>query len=82
MKKTVKLYVNDPMGGRCETNLKSARKLGETLDFDLVVIKKTSAEYAAEKNPPPCPSVAVDDRFVVTDGVASLEQMREALEQD
>ena len=45
--KTLKLYVNDPMGRRCEMNMQAAVRLRDELGLDLVVIKKTSEEYLA-----------------------------------
>jgi hypothetical protein len=75
-KKTVKLYVNDPMGKRCEMNMLAARKAKETLGIDIVVVKKGSDEYYSESNPPPCPSVAVNGRLIVKDGTIDSEQLQ------
>lgn len=76
MNKKITLYVNDPMGKRCMMNMGAAERLRDELGLELEVIKKSSAEYAREKNPPPCPSVAVNDRFVVKDGTVDYEQLR------
>ena len=43
------------------------------------MIKKSSPEYAAEKNPPPCPSVKVNDAFVVMNDVVTFEMLKEAM---
>ena len=44
-----------------------------------MTVKKTSPEYAAAKDPPPCPSVMVDGKFIVRDGVVDVEQLRAVL---
>lgn len=31
------------------------------------------------KNPPPCPSVSLDDRLIVADGTVTFEQLKEAI---
>lgn len=81
-KKTVKLYVNDPMGRRCETNMRAAEKARETLGVELVVIKKGSDEYSTESQPPPCPSVAVNGRMIVEDGTVDYERLLAEISKD
>jgi len=81
-KKTVKLYVNDPMGKRCEMNMQAAQKAKEDLGVELVIIKKGSDEYFMEDFPPPCPSVAVGDRIIVKDGTVDYEQLQAELSKD
>ena len=81
-KKTLKLFVNDPMGKRCEMNTQAARKAKENLGVELVVIKKGSDEYFMESAPPPCPSVAVDERFIVKDGTVDYEQLEAEILKD
>jgi len=74
--KKITLYVNDPMGKRCEMNMEAARKAKENLGIELVIIKKGSDEYYSERYPPPCPSVAVDSRLIVKDGTVDYEQLQ------
>jgi hypothetical protein len=76
MNKKVTLYVNDPMGRRCEVNMQAALKLRDELGLDLVVIKKTSEEYTSAQEQPPCPSVAVGDRYVVKDGTIGYDELK------
>jgi hypothetical protein len=45
----------------------------------VVVIKKTSKEYGMETDAPPCPSVKVNDSFVVKRGLITYEQLKAAL---
>jgi len=52
----------------------------QELGAELTVIKKTSPEYAAEKDPPPCPSVMVNDRFVVKNDVVTFEALKAAIQ--
>jgi hypothetical protein len=81
-KKTIKLYVNDPIGKLCMMNIQAADKAREMLGVDLVVIKKGSDEYYAESYPPPCPSVAIGNRFLVEDGTVDYEQLKTELLKD
>jgi hypothetical protein len=40
---------------------------------------KTSKEYGLERDPPPCPSVKVDDCFLVKKGMITYDQLKAAL---
>jgi hypothetical protein len=46
----------------------------------IVVVKKTSKEYSQEKDPPPCPSVAVNGRFIAKNDVVLYEALKTALQ--
>lgn len=46
---------------------------------EVIIVSKTSSTYLSESNPPPCPSVAVNDLFIVKDGVVSYENLKTAL---
>ena len=81
-KKTIKLYMNDPMGGRCEKNLAAALKVKEALGVELVIVKKGSDEYYCESDAPPCPSVAVDGRFIVRDGTVDFDGLKAEILKD
>ena len=78
-KAVLKLYVNDPMGGRWKQNVEAASLAEKTLGAKLVIIKKTSSEYASEKNPPPCPSVTVNAALIVENGTVTFDQLKEAI---
>lgn len=80
--KLVKLYVNDPMGGRCRANMEAAEKAREELGVKLLVVRNGSDEYYAESFPPPCPSVAVGDRVIVKDGTVDFDTLRDELLRD
>ena len=81
-KKTIKLYVNDPMGRRCEMNMQAALKAINNLGVELVIIKNGSDEYLMEGNPPQCPSVAVDNRLIIENGTIEYEQLRAEILKD
>lgn len=49
------------------------------LGAQLVTIKKTSPEYAAMQNPPPCPSVEVDGKLIAINDTATYEQIKTAM---
>jgi hypothetical protein len=42
----------------------------------IVVVKKTSKEYSQEKDPPPCPSVAVNGRFIAKNDTIAYEALK------
>jgi len=45
----------------------------------VIIISKSSQDYLNESNPPPCPSVAVDNSIVVQDGIIAYEDLKSAL---
>lgn len=47
---------------------------------EIKVIKRSSPEYAQEKDPPPCPSVMVNDRFIVKNGTVTSETLKAAIQ--
>ncbi len=79
MNKKITLYVNDPLGRRCEMNVRAAQKAQDDLGAELVIIKKGSDEYYSESYPPPCPSVAVNGKMIVEDGTVEYERLAEIL---
>jgi hypothetical protein len=54
----------------------------EFADVKIKVIKKTSPEYAAEKNPPPCPSVMVNNAFIARNDIVTFEAIKAVLIKD
>jgi hypothetical protein len=46
------------------------------------VIKRTSPEYAAEKDPPPCLSVMVNGRFIAKKDMVTYEELKAAILSD
>ena len=59
--------------------MESAGRAEKELGAEVVVIKKTSKEYASEKDAPPCPSVKIDDCFIVKRGLITYDQLKAAV---
>jgi hypothetical protein len=45
----------------------------------IVIVKKTSPEYAKEKDPPPCPSVMVNGKFIARNDIVSYDALKDAI---
>jgi hypothetical protein len=73
------LYVNEPMGMRCRVNIESAQKVQKEYPIDIRVVRHGSEEYMSEKDPPPCPSIALDGRLIVKHGVMTPEEIEKEL---
>jgi hypothetical protein len=58
------------------TNMAAAREAEKEFGAEIRVIRKTSKEYQAEKEPLPCPSVVVNDRIIARNDVVSLEALK------
>ncbi len=61
------------------SNMEAAGQVARELGIEIKTIKKTSPEYASEKNPPPCPSVMVNNRFIVKNDIVSYEALKNAI---
>ncbi len=73
------IYVNNPMGKRCRINLESAKVVAAEYPIELRVVKHGSDEYASEDNPPPCPSIKLDERIIKEYGVMTSEEIKAEL---
>jgi hypothetical protein len=60
-------------------NKEAAGRAEQELGALIVVIKKTSPEYAKENNPPPCPSVMVNGTFVARNDIVTYEALNNAV---
>ena len=69
------LYVKNPMGKRCCVNLESAKAVAAEYPVELRVVKHGSDEYAREDDPPPCPSIKLDERIIKEYGVMTSEEI-------
>ncbi len=56
----------------------SARRAGKEFDTE-VIIMKTCKGYGLEKDPPPCPSVKINNSFLVKKGLISYDQLKAAI---
>ncbi len=62
--------------------METAGRAEKEFGAEIVVIKKTSPEYAAEKGPPPCPSVLVNGRFIAKNNTVTYEALKTAILSD
>ena len=60
-------------------NKEAAGRAEKELGAQIVIVKKTSPEYAKEKDPPPCPSVMVNGRLIAKNDIVSYEALKDAL---
>jgi hypothetical protein len=60
--------------------LDAARRAEQELDVVVVVIKKTSAEYAELADKPPCPSVMVNGTFISKGNLITYEELKAAIQ--
>lgn len=64
------------------SNMEAAREAEKEFGAQIVVIKKTSAEYAGEKDPLPCPSVVLNGRVIAKNDTVTYQSLRTALLSD
>ena len=57
----------------------AAGQAAKELSAEIKVVKKTSPEYAAEKDPPPCPSVKVNNTFIAKNDTVTFEALKAAI---
>ena len=60
-------------------NLEAALRAECELGATVAAVWRDSPQYAQLESPPPCPSVAVDGRLVVRNGVIDYDQLRRRL---
>jgi len=63
-------------------NKEAAGRAEKELGAQIVIVKKTSPEYAKEKDPPPCPSVMVNGRLIAKNDIVSYEALKDAILRD
>lgn len=62
--------------------LDAARGAEKELDAEIIIIKKTSTEYRALKDPLLCPSVVVNGRVIAKNDTVSFAALKTALLSD
>jgi hypothetical protein len=60
----------------------AAREAEKEFGAEIIVIKKTSTEYGALKDPLPCPSVVVNGRVIARNDTVSFAALKTALLSD
>ena len=58
----------------------AAGRAGKELDVEIIIMKKTSSEFAALQEKPPCPSVSVNGNFIAKNDVVTFEQLKIAIQ--
>ena len=59
--------------------MQAAGRAEKELGAEIKVIKKTSAEYAKEKDALPCPSVMVNGRLIARNDMITFEALKAAI---
>ena len=62
--------------------MEAAGRAEKEFGAEIRVIKRTSPEYAADKDQPPCPSVMVNGRFISKKDPVTYEQLKAAILSD
>lgn len=60
-------------------NMAAAREAEKEFGAEIRIIKKSSPEYAQEKDQPPCPSVMLDGKFLVKNDIIDTEALKSAI---
>jgi hypothetical protein len=64
------------------SNMEAAREAEKEFGAEIVVIKKTSKEYGALKDPLPCPSVVVNGRIIAKNDTVTQQSLRAVILSD
>lgn len=64
------------------SNMQAAGQAEKEFGAQIIVIKKTSAEYAREKDPLPCPSVLVNGSVIVKNDIIDYTSLRTTILND
>ncbi len=57
----------------------AARRAAREFGAQIVAVKKTSPEYAKEKDPLPCPSVVVNGRIIARNETITYQGLKTAI---
>ncbi len=61
------------------SNLEAAGQAAKEMGAEVRIIKKTSSEYAQERDPLPCPSVVVNGKIVASNDTVSYQALKAVL---
>ena len=59
--------------------MQAAGQAEKEFGAEIKIVKKTSPEYAQEKDPPPCPSVMVNRRIIAKNDVITYQALKTAI---
>jgi hypothetical protein len=77
-KAVITLYVNDPMGRKCQANFTAASHAVAAFGAELVIVKDSSPEYRPGVDPP-IASVALDGALIVQADTVTFEVLQAAI---
>jgi hypothetical protein len=77
-KPVITLYVNDPMGRKCQANFAAASQAQAAFGAELAIVKDTSPEYRPGVDPPVA-SVALNDTLLVQGETVTFEELQAAI---
>lgn len=77
-KPVITLYVNEPMGRKCQANFAAASQAHAAFGAELVIVKDTSPGYRAGVDPPVA-SVALDGALLVRQDTVTFEALQAAI---
>jgi hypothetical protein len=77
-KPVITLYVNDPMGRKCQANFAAASQAQAAFGVELVIVKDCSPEYRPGVDPPVA-SVVVDGTLLVQADTVTFESLQAAI---
>ncbi len=61
------------------SNLEAAGQAAKEMGAEVRIIKKTSSEYAQERDPLPCPSVVVNGTIVARNDTVTYQALKAVL---
>ena len=71
----LQLYVNEPLGKRCQENISVVTDLKKKYGFELEIVKKTREEKLKNSSLPLFPAIAIDRVIVCEDKVVSRSEL-------
>jgi hypothetical protein len=77
-KPVITLYVNDPMGRKCQANFAAASQAQAAFGVELVIVKDCAPEYRPGIDPPVA-SVALDGTLLVQADTVTFEALQAAI---
>lgn len=77
-KSVVTLWVNEPMGRKCQANFAAASQAQAAFGVELVIVKDSAPGYRPGVDPPVA-SVAVDGALLVRQDIVTFEALQAAI---
>jgi hypothetical protein len=63
-------------------NKEAASRAEIEFGAQIVIVKKTSPEYAKEKDSPRCPSVMVNGKYIAKNDIVSYDALKNAIQSE